>query len=179
MILEGLTKEEASKRFYCVDRNGLLVESMGNGLRHAQMAYARDDEEVADWPRANPEQNALRLKDGECIGFLEHRAHNTVVKAVKPTVLIGTSTHSRAFDEEIVREMASHVERPIIFPMSNPTALCEVDPGTSALQSTGTLADRSQRMLWHGQMAEHLSPLALPSSRLICPTESNVCPRAN
>jgi malate dehydrogenase (oxaloacetate-decarboxylating) len=52
-----------------------------------------------------------------------------VVKAVKPTVLIGTSTHSRAFDEEIVREMASHVERPIIFPMSNPTALCEVDPG--------------------------------------------------
>lgn len=65
MILEGLSKEEASKRFYCVDRNGLLVESMGNGLRHAQMAYARDDEEVADWPRANPEQNALRLKDGE------------------------------------------------------------------------------------------------------------------
>lgn len=64
MILEGLSKEEASKRFYCVDRNGLLVESMGNGLRHAQMAYARDDEEVAHWERANPEQNALRLKDG-------------------------------------------------------------------------------------------------------------------
>ena len=71
-------------------------------------------------------------------------AKHAVVKAVKPTVLIGTSTHSRAFDEEIVREMASHVERPIIvsdlqafscasadrqFPMSNPTALCEVDPG--------------------------------------------------
>jgi malate dehydrogenase (oxaloacetate-decarboxylating) len=67
MILEGLSKEEASKRFYCVDRNGLLVESMGNGLRHAQMSYARNDEEVADWTRANPEQNALRLKDGTCI----------------------------------------------------------------------------------------------------------------
>jgi hypothetical protein len=64
MILEGLSKEEASKRFYCVDRNGLLVESMGNGLRHAQMAYARDDEEVAHWERSNPEQRALRLKDG-------------------------------------------------------------------------------------------------------------------
>lgn len=51
-----------------------------------------------------------------------------VVRAVKPTVLIGTSTHSRSFNEEIIREMAKHVDRPIIFPMSNPTALCEVDP---------------------------------------------------
>ena len=50
------------------------------------------------------------------------------MKAVKPTVLIGTSTHSRAFTEEIIRAMAQHVERPIIFPMSNPTVLCEVDP---------------------------------------------------
>lgn len=65
MILEGLTKEEAENRFYCVDRNGLLVESMGNGLRHAQMAYARPDEEVKDWERENKEQNALRLLDGE------------------------------------------------------------------------------------------------------------------
>ncbi|ORY29162.1 putative malate dehydrogenase [Naematelia encephala] len=114
MILEGLTKEEAQSRFWCVDRNGLLVESMGNALRHAQMGYARRDEEVRDWERANPEQDAVRLID--------------TIKAVKPTVLIGTSTHTRAFDEEIVKEMASHVERPIIFPMSNPTALCEVDP---------------------------------------------------
>ncbi|GFZ51455.1 NAD-ME [Saitozyma sp. JCM 24511] len=114
MILEGLTKEEAARRFYCVDRNGLLVESMGNALRHAQLAYARPDEEVKDWPRENPEQDALWLMD--------------VVKEVKPTVLIGTSTHSRSFNEEIIREMAKHCERPIIFPMSNPTALCEVDP---------------------------------------------------
>lgn len=64
MILEGLDKDEAARRFWCVDRNGLLVESMGNGLRHAQMAYARPDAEVEDWPRENPEQNALRLLDG-------------------------------------------------------------------------------------------------------------------
>ena len=51
-----------------------------------------------------------------------------MIREVKPTVLIGTSTHSRAFNEEIIREMAKHVERPIIFPMSNPTPLCEVDP---------------------------------------------------
>jgi malate dehydrogenase (oxaloacetate-decarboxylating) len=68
-ILEGLDKDEAARRFYCVDRNGLLVESMGNGLRHAQMAYARPDEEVAHWERANTEQNALRLLDGGCLGY--------------------------------------------------------------------------------------------------------------
>lgn len=67
MILEGLDKDEAARRFWCVDRNGLLVESMGNGLRHAQMAYARPDDEVKDWPRENPEQNALRLLDGELV----------------------------------------------------------------------------------------------------------------
>lgn len=64
MILEGLTKDEANRRFWCVDRNGLLVESMGNGLRHAQLGYARPDAEVESWERANPEQGALRLIDG-------------------------------------------------------------------------------------------------------------------
>ena len=64
MILEGLNKDEAARRFWCVDRNGLLVESMGNALRHAQMAYARPDEEVETWERGNPDQSALRLLDG-------------------------------------------------------------------------------------------------------------------
>ncbi|WVR09208.1 hypothetical protein IAU60_006270 [Kwoniella sp. DSM 27419] len=113
MILEGLDKDEAARRFWCVDRNGLLVESMGNGLRHAQLPYARPDAEVENWEKTEGE-NGTWLMD--------------VIKNVKPTVLIGTSTHSRAFDEELIREMGKHVERPIIFPMSNPTALCEVDP---------------------------------------------------
>jgi malate dehydrogenase (oxaloacetate-decarboxylating) len=64
MILEGLSRDEASSRFWCVDRNGLLVESMGNALRHAQMGYARKDDEVAGWTRANPAQEAVRLIDG-------------------------------------------------------------------------------------------------------------------
>nr|XP_019047815.1 malate dehydrogenase (oxaloacetate-decarboxylating) [Kwoniella bestiolae CBS 10118]OCF26745.1 malate dehydrogenase (oxaloacetate-decarboxylating) [Kwoniella bestiolae CBS 10118] len=129
MILEGLTEEEACSRFWCVDRNGLLVESMGNNLRHAQLPYARPDEEVEHW--AKSEDN-----DGTWV---------VVVKNVKPTVLIGTSTHSRAFSEELIREMGKHVERPIIFPMSNPTALCEVDPADAlhwtenrALVATGS-----------------------------------------
>ncbi|WWD21006.1 hypothetical protein CI109_105487 [Kwoniella shandongensis] len=114
MILEGLSKEEAARRFWCVDRNGLLVESMGNALRHAQLPYARPDEEVEHYNREDPDKRGVWLLD--------------VVKNVKPTVLIGTSTHTRAFTEELVKEMGKHVERPIIFPMSNPTALCEVDP---------------------------------------------------
>ncbi len=64
-ILEGLDKTEAARRFWCVDRNGLLVESMGTSLRHAQMAYARPDEEVKGWKRENEEQEALRLLDGK------------------------------------------------------------------------------------------------------------------
>ena len=66
IILEGLDKDEAARRFWCVDRNGLLVGSMGTGLRHAQLAYARRDEEVEGWERENPDQRALRLLDGQC-----------------------------------------------------------------------------------------------------------------
>nr|XP_018258989.1 malate dehydrogenase (oxaloacetate-decarboxylating) [Kwoniella dejecticola CBS 10117]OBR81147.1 malate dehydrogenase (oxaloacetate-decarboxylating) [Kwoniella dejecticola CBS 10117] len=131
MILEGLSEEEASRRFWCVDRNGLLVESMGNNLRHAQLPYARPDAEVEDWAKSEGDNDGVWLMD--------------VVKNVKPTVLIGTSTHSRAFSEDLIREMGKHVERPIIFPMSNPTALCEVDPADAlhwtenrALVATGS-----------------------------------------
>ena len=142
MILEGLDKKEASKRFWCVDRNGLLVESMGNALRHAQMGYARSDAEVAEYERADPEQDGLWLLD--------------VVKNVKPTVLIGTSTHSRAFDEEIVREMSKHVERPIIFPMSNPTSLCEVAPEDALAWSDGRALVAT---------GSPFSPVALPNGK--------------
>lgn len=113
-LIDGLSPREAHKRFWAVDRNGLLLEGMGTSLRHSQLAYARPDAEIADWQLENPELHQASLLD--------------VIRHVKPTVLIGTSTHTRAFNEEIIKEMAKHVERPIIFPMSNPTALCEVDP---------------------------------------------------
>ncbi len=84
----------------CIDRNGLLVESMGGSLRHAQLSYARQDSETADWYRENASIPNLSLMD--------------VIHNVKPTILIGCSTHSGAFTEEVVKEMASHVDRPII-----------------------------------------------------------------
>ncbi|MEH7440568.1 NAD-dependent malic enzyme [Neobacillus drentensis] len=118
MILDGLSKEEAYDRFWAVDYRGLLTDDISDVLNF-QKPYARQAEEVRDW-----ERNA----DG-IISLLE------VVKRVKPTILIGTSGQAGAFTEEIVRQMAKHVERPIIMPMSNPTALCEAVP-TDLIQWT-------------------------------------------
>lgn len=91
----------------CVDKPGLLLQSQGDKLTPAQIPYARSDDE---W-------------DGK-----DHGDLLAIVKDVKPHVLIGTSTKPKSFTEEIIKEMASHVDRPIIFPLSNPTRLHEADP---------------------------------------------------
>ncbi|MBO1624614.1 oxaloacetate-decarboxylating malate dehydrogenase [Bacillus arachidis] len=109
MIRAGLSEQEANERFWCIDRNGLITDNMGD-LLDFQRPYARKESEVNEW------------KQSEVVGLAE------VVKHVKPTILIGTSTVAGAFTEEIVKEMASHVERPIILPMSNPTPLAEAKP---------------------------------------------------
>lgn len=91
----------------CVDKPGLLLKSNKDQLTPAQVPYARDD---GDWE--NKDHNDLQ----------------SVIKEVKPHVLIGTSTKPGAFTKEVVQEMAKHVERPIIFPLSNPTRLHEAKP---------------------------------------------------
>ncbi|MED1409819.1 MULTISPECIES: oxaloacetate-decarboxylating malate dehydrogenase [Bacillus] len=109
MVRVGLSEQEANERFWCIDRNGLITDNMED-LLDFQIPYARKVAEVNEW------------KQSDAIGLAE------VVKHVKPTILIGTSTVAGAFTEEIVKEMASHVERPIILPMSNPTPLAEAKP---------------------------------------------------
>ncbi|HDR7633911.1 MULTISPECIES: oxaloacetate-decarboxylating malate dehydrogenase [Bacillus] len=109
MVRVGLSDEESHNRFWCIDRNGLVTDNMED-LLDFQIPYARKEDEVSDW------------KQNDAIGLAE------VVKHVKPTILIGTSTVAGAFKEEIIKEMASHVERPIILPMSNPTPLAEAKP---------------------------------------------------
>lgn len=109
MVRVGLSEEESHKRFWCIDRNGLVTDNMED-LLDFQIPYARKEAEVSDW------------KQNDVIGLAE------VVKHVQPTILIGTSTVAGAFKEEIIKEMASHVERPIILPMSNPTPLAEAKP---------------------------------------------------
>ncbi|HHK5547246.1 MULTISPECIES: oxaloacetate-decarboxylating malate dehydrogenase [Bacillus] len=109
MVRVGVSEEESYKRFWCIDRNGLVTDNMED-LLDFQIPYARKEAEVSEW------------KENDVIGLAK------VVKHVKPTILIGTSTVAGAFKEEIIKEMASHVERPIILPMSNPTPLAEAKP---------------------------------------------------
>jgi len=110
MMQAGLSKEEATRRFWCVDIQGLLLDNMGDALRDFQVPYARPAGEVKDWKHDMP-QGGISLAE--------------VVRQVHPTMLIGTSTAPGTFTESIVKDMASHTERPIIFPLSNPTQLME------------------------------------------------------
>jgi malate dehydrogenase (oxaloacetate-decarboxylating) len=110
MMQAGLSKEEATRHFWCVDIQGLLLDSMGDALRDFQVPYARPADEVKGWNHDMP---------GGGISLAE------VVRQVHPTMLIGTSTTPGMFTESIVKEMAAHTQRPIIFPLSNPTQLME------------------------------------------------------
>lgn len=111
MVTDGAGQVEATRRFWGLGRHGLITENMIGTLRDFQVAYARPADEVKGWA----------CEGGE-IGLLE------VVRRVEPTILIGASTIARAFTEEIVREMAGGVERPIILPLTNPTSLSEAVP---------------------------------------------------
>lgn len=104
MVSEGLSEEEAYKRFFMVDKQGLLFDDMDD-LTPEQKPFAK---KRADF------SNADKLTD-----LLE------VVKTVKPTILVGTSTQPNTFTKEIVEVMCENTERPMIFPLSNPTKLAE------------------------------------------------------
>lgn len=104
LVRNGMSEEEAKKHFYLVDKQGLLFEDT-EGLTPAQKPFVRQRSEF---------DNDDELTNLEAI-----------VKAVHPTVMIGTSKQPGAFTESIVKEMAAHTERPIIFPISNPTKLLE------------------------------------------------------
>jgi malate dehydrogenase (oxaloacetate-decarboxylating) len=113
MVAEGLSEADAARRFWCVDRQGLLTADQPDGLREYQLPYARPAGESTDWKHDG---------DGTGISLAE------VMRRVKPTMLIGASTVSGAFTEEIVRAMAAHTVRPIIFALSNPPARAEAKP---------------------------------------------------
>ncbi|WP_338985743.1 malolactic enzyme [Fusobacterium animalis] len=127
MLQQGLSENEARSRFYLVDRQGLLFDDM-------------DD--------LTPEQRPFARKRVEFTNANELTNLEAAVKAVKPTILVGTSTQPNTFTETIVKEMASYTARPIIFPLSNPTKLAEATAENlikwtdgKALIATGIPAD--------------------------------------
>lgn len=101
---QGMSREEARGRFYLVDRQGLLFDDM-------------DD--------LTPEQRPFARKRSEFEEGTDFVSLLAVVRAIHPTIMVGTSTVHGAFTEDVVREMAAHCTRPIIFPLSNPTKLAE------------------------------------------------------
>ncbi len=107
----GLNAEVARSRFYAGDKPGLLVEGM-NDLHPAQLPFVQKREAVANW----------QLEEPGRIGLFD------VIHNAQPTVLIGVTGHAGAFTEKAVREMARHVKRPVIFPLSNPTSRSEAVP---------------------------------------------------
>jgi malate dehydrogenase (oxaloacetate-decarboxylating) len=128
MMHEGLTRQEAQERFFAVDCHGLLVEGM-NDLESFQAPFVKSRAEIAGWTLSNTQR----------IGLLD------TVRNVRPTVLIGVSGQPGIFSEEVIRTMAGAVERPLIFPLSNPVSRCEATPadlvrwsGGRALIGTGS-----------------------------------------
>ena len=107
----GMPEQEARGRFYLVDREGLLVEGMKD-LQPFQAPFVQSHDRLAGWKRASSE----RIDLGD------------VVANAHPTVLIGTSGQAHSFAETVVRAMAAHVRRPVIFPLSNPTERSEATP---------------------------------------------------
>lgn len=111
MVSHGVPAGEARRALWLVDSQGLVHTGRVRKERFKEK-YAQPFERLADW----------QIVDRSRISFPE------VISHVKPTILIGTSAQPGAFTEEVVREMARHVERPIIFPLSNPTSKSEATP---------------------------------------------------
>jgi malate dehydrogenase (oxaloacetate-decarboxylating) len=128
MVEAGLPELDARRRFYAIDRDGLLVEGMP-GIRPAQEPFVQPRAAVAGWELEQP--GTISLLD--------------VARHARPTALIGVSGQPGAFPEAAVRAMAANVDRPVIFPLSNPTSRAEATPadllvwtGGRALIGTGS-----------------------------------------
>lgn len=144
LISEGLTKQQAERCIWLIDRPGLLIDDMPD-LRDAQKPYARPRTEIENWSERNTvpgnlsftspsrEKSTAKLADeGESYDLL------TTIQNIKPTILIGCSAQGSAFSQEIIQTMAQHVAHPIILPLSNPTARAEATPHDIIHWTNGT-----------------------------------------
>jgi malate dehydrogenase (oxaloacetate-decarboxylating) len=119
MARDGASEEEATGQVWLVDKQGLLTSDMPE-LRDFQQPYARNPAEVKGWGA-----------DGEPVSLLD------TIRHAAPTILLGTSTVHGAFTREVVEAMSAGAERPIIFPISNPTSRIEAMPADVIAWSKG------------------------------------------
>lgn len=111
MTLEGISERDGRSLIWLIDSRG-LVHSARTDLEPSKRRYAQPAERLAEWKSERSDRFTL----------------GDVITNVQPTILIGTSAQPGAFTEEIIRAMARHTERPIVFPLSNPTSKCEATP---------------------------------------------------
>ncbi|KAJ3730087.1 hypothetical protein DFJ43DRAFT_1132804 [Lentinula guzmanii] len=111
--IDNVPVEEANEKFWLIDKHGLITESLPD-VREDLKEFVRKDSEWKEFQSQGDSNSEIKLLD--------------VVKKIKPTVIIGTSTHAGGFTREVVEAMAEGCDRPIIFPLSNPSRLVEVDP---------------------------------------------------
>ncbi len=111
MISEGCSEQEAKSKLWLIDVGGLIHTGRGD-IEDLSRPFAQPQEEIAGWQAAD----------------FNHVTLAEVVKNLQPTVLIGTAAQPGAFTQDVVQEMARHVARPVIFPLSNPTSRCEAKP---------------------------------------------------
>jgi malate dehydrogenase (oxaloacetate-decarboxylating) len=113
MVRDGLSQNDASRQFWCLDRKGLLTSDMAGDLRQDQASYARPAAESCGW-KCEENGNGISLAE--------------VVRRVKPTILVGAATVPGSFTEPIVRTMAANTERPIIIVLCNPASRAAANP---------------------------------------------------
>ncbi|KTD82398.1 NAD-dependent malic enzyme [Legionella waltersii] len=128
MVKMGISASEAYQRFWLIDRQGLLL-AKDSDLTDSQKPYAKHHEDISSWGINDTNNPSL----------------SEVIKQVKPTILIGCSSQTGAFSQDIIETMATHCDRPIVFPLSNPDEKCEAKPSDilnwtkgRALIATGT-----------------------------------------
>lgn len=121
MVKEGMAEDDARSRFFMVDRPGLLHDGLSDVLPF-QKDLLQAENRVAAWHDG----------DADSITLLD------VVRNARPTILLGVSGQPGLFTEEIIREMAKHTQRPIVFPLSNPTSRIEAAPADLIAWTDGT-----------------------------------------
>ena len=144
MVRDGLNPGQATSQIWIVDLPGLLTEDMADGLLDYQRPYARPAAEAADWEKSPVQIDpAAAVRWPEMAALQQARASSgiiglqTVVEQVRPTILIGTSTTHGAFTQKVVEAMSAGVDRPVIFPISNPTSKIEAMPADIITWSKG------------------------------------------